>query len=58
MEEQFDAADQRIMESTIVRVRARQEKASQGAGSRVAEMPLWKIRASRRAQPALAVFGD
>jgi hypothetical protein len=58
MNDQMDAADRRIMDETTVRLEGRQVKSSQGAGSRSAEVPIWKIRASRRALPAMAVYGD
>ncbi|MDD3888205.1 MAG: hypothetical protein PHN19_05615 [Patescibacteria group bacterium] len=58
MDEETKAADQRIMDGTTIKVSARQNKSSQGARSQVIEVPLWKIRATRRAEPALAVYGD
>lgn len=58
MKNEFEAAEKRMMDETPVRLIGRQEKSSQGAGGRVTEMPLYKVRAAVRAQPALAVYGD
>jgi len=52
------AADRRIMEQTTVRLEGRQLKASQGARTLITDLPVWGLRASKRAASAMVVFGD